>query len=55
MRAALARAVNGDPVRLPNRVNVHIIAARYGMSLEEVRDMPADDFLDALNFLGVTG
>lgn len=54
MRAALLRAAEGQPVRFPVRVQVHIVAARYGRTPAEVREWPADDFLDAMNFLGVT-
>jgi hypothetical protein len=32
-----------------------MVAARYGQRPDQVRDWPADDFLDAMNFLGVTG
>jgi hypothetical protein len=32
-----------------------MVAIRYRISLEEARDMAADDFLDACSFLGVTG
>ena len=49
------RYVNGKPARLPPKVLVHMVAARYGTTPEAVRHWPADDFLDACNFLGVTG
>lgn len=49
------KAREGQPARFPHRVHLHQVAVRYGMSLDEVREMPADDFMDALAFLGVTG
>jgi len=55
MRAALLRYADGQPVRLPFRIQVHMVAARYGQRPGAVRDWPADDFMDALNFRGVTG
>lgn len=42
------------PVKLPYRVLVHIVAAAYGQTPEQVRRWPADDFMDALNFRAVT-
>lgn len=48
------RYQDGQPVKFPTRVLVHMVAARYGTSPDEVRDWPADDFLDAVQFLGVT-
>lgn len=45
----------GKAVRLPFRAQVHLVAARYGQSPEQVRDWPADDFLDALLLEGLTG
>lgn len=42
--------------RIPLRLGAHLIAARYGTTAAAVRDTwPADDYLDALAFLGVTG
>lgn len=41
--------------KVPHRVMFHIIAARYGTTPEAVRAWPADDFLDACQFLKVTG
>jgi hypothetical protein len=32
-----------------------MVAARYGTTPEKVRDWPADDYLDAISFMGVTG
>lgn len=43
------------PVKLPFRVMVHMVAALYGQTPEQVRAWPADDFMDALNFQQVTG
>ena len=42
------------PVKLPFRVQVHMVAALYGQSPKQVRAWPADDFMDALNFRMVT-
>lgn len=44
----------GQPAQLPPRVMVHRVAARYGTTPEAVREWPADDYLDAVAFLGVT-
>lgn len=44
----------GNPTKLPTRVLVHIIAARYGQTPEQVREWPADDFMDACALLSVT-
>jgi len=49
------RYEHGEPARFPLRVRWHIVAARYGTTPEAVRDWPADDFVDACAFLGVTG
>lgn len=51
----MLRYKDGKPTKLPVRVMYHIIAARYGTTPRAVREWPADDFLDACNFLGVTG
>ena len=40
---------------VPPRVLFHIIAARYGTTPQAVREWPADDYLDAVNLLRVTG
>jgi hypothetical protein len=50
----MMRYAAGQPTKLPHRVLLHIVAARYGTTPEAVRDWPADDFLDAVAFLGVT-
>jgi len=44
----------GVAVKLPFRVQVHMVAALYGQSPASVRQWPADDFFDALNFRMVT-
>lgn len=44
----------GVPVKLPFRVQVHMVAAIYGQTPEQVRAWPADDFMDAMNFRAVT-
>jgi hypothetical protein len=36
-------------------VQYHLVAARYGQTVDQVRAWPADDFLDAVNFWSVTG
>ena len=54
MKAALLRYRDGKASRMPTRVLVHIVAARYGTTPDRVREWPADDFLDACNYLGVT-
>lgn len=41
--------------RIPPRLGSHLVAARYGTTPAAVREWPADDYLDALAFLSVTG
>ena len=48
------RYTNGAPTALPARALVHMVAARYGTTPEAVRDWPADDYMDACAFLGLT-
>lgn len=52
----MIRYREGDvAVRLPLRVQVHMVAVLYGQLPETIREeMPADDFMDALNFRMVT-
>ena len=50
----MLRFRDGQPVRFPLRVQIHMVAARYGTTPARVRDWPADDFMDALNYLAVT-
>lgn len=54
MTAALLRLQAGERTAIPHQVAVHLVAARYGQTPDQVRAWPADDFLAALNFLGVT-
>jgi hypothetical protein len=55
MKLALHRYGNGEQTRMPLRIRWHMVAARYGTTPEAVRNWPADDFIDACAFLGVTG
>ncbi len=48
------RYANGQPTKLPLDVQIHMVAARYGQTPEQVRDWPADDFRHAIQYLGVT-
>lgn len=50
----MRRYAQGTPTKLPPRVMVHMVAARYGTTPEAVRDWPADDYMDACNLLGIT-
>lgn len=45
----------GQSVTLPFRLQVHMVAARYGQSPAAVRQWPASDFMDALAMLPATG
>lgn len=54
MRLAIRRAARGEPTRLPHRIQIHQVAARYGQTPAQVREWPADDFMDALNSAEVT-
>lgn len=51
----MLRYQDGQTVRFPFRVEVHMVAARYGTTPAKVRDWPADDFMDALGMMAVTG
>lgn len=51
----MRRAARGEPTKIPDRLGFHLVAARYGTTPEAVRDWPADDYLDAKQFLEVTG
>lgn len=48
------RYLEGKPTTLPFNALVHVVAARYGQTPEQVREWPADDFTDAMNFMGLT-
>lgn len=50
----MIRYQEGKSTTLPHRVLIHVIAARYGQTPDQIRAWPADDFLDAISFLGVT-
>lgn len=50
----MLRYREGQPTRLSLRVKVHMVAARYGQTPDQVRAWPADDFIDAMNFYEVT-
>lgn len=45
----------GEGATLPFRLQVHIVAARYGTTPAAVRQWPASDFMDALAMLPATG
>lgn len=52
----MAKLGRGERARVPPRLGYHLVAARYGTTPELVRETwPADDYLDALAFAGVTG
>lgn len=55
MKLALYKMTKGEPTKVPLRISWHVIAARYGTTPADVREWPADDFIDALAFIGVTG
>ena len=44
----------GENATLPFRLQVHMVAARYGQSPRSVRQWPASDFMDALTMLPAT-
>ena len=44
----------GEGATLPFRLQVQMVAARYGQSPAAVRQWPAPDFLDALAMLPAT-
>ena len=45
----------GESVTLPFRLQVHLVAARYGQSPAMVRQWPASDFMEAVAMLPATG
>lgn len=51
----MKRIQRGEQARLPLEAQIHIVAARYGQTPAQVREWPADDFLAAVTYLGVTG
>lgn len=53
MKAAVRRYTEGTRTRLPVRLSVHLVAQSYGQTPASVREWPADDFLDALNLIGI--
>jgi hypothetical protein len=55
MKLALYKYSQGERTVMPLRVQYHMVAARYGTTPDAVREWPADDFLDAIEFLAVTG
>ena len=54
MTLAVKRYGRGEPASFPAHVRIHLVAARYGQSPEQVRDWPADDFALACRLLEVT-
>lgn len=50
----LTKAARGEKVRLPLQVLYHAVAAAYGTTPMAVREWPADEFLEACEFLVVT-
>lgn len=47
--------MQGNAAKLPHEVLVHMVAARYGQDPEVVKDWATDTFMDAVNFLPITG
>lgn len=54
MKAAILRFLEGSARRIPPRMQLHLVAARYGQSPQAVEAWPADLFLEAVGFLPVT-
>jgi hypothetical protein len=54
MKLAAIKVGRGEPASIPHRLGYHLVAKAYGTTPEAVRDWPADDYLDAREFL-VTG
>jgi hypothetical protein len=55
VRLAVRKIARGEPARLPARYQLVLVAAAHGVSIDEVRDWPADDVADALNMYPITG
>lgn len=55
MRTAVLAMVTGEATMPPFRLQVHLVAARYGQRPDQVREWPADDFLEAVAVLPATG
>lgn len=51
----MMRYAEGERTRFPLFVRQHMVAARYGTTVDKVREWPADDYLMAENLLPVTG
>lgn len=51
----MARIRRGDAAALPLEAQIHVVAARYGQSPEDVAEWPADRFLEAIAYLPITG
>jgi hypothetical protein len=54
MMRALLKYAEREPGPVPFRLGVHLVAARYGTTPDDVRAWPADDYADAVAFLEVT-
>lgn len=54
MRTAVEAVARGERTILPFRLQVHLVAARYGLSPAIVRQWPASDFTDAVAMLPAT-
>lgn len=55
MRTAVRAVTRGESVALPFRLQVHLVAARYGQDPRHVAEWPADLFLEALGCWPATG
>ena len=53
MRAAIRRVARGERAALPIEIRIHLVAARYGVSPDEVRAWSADDLVIATQLLEV--
>lgn len=51
----MRRYAEGDPVKLPHRIARQLVAARYGQAPAAVDEWPAEDFMDAVSSLDITG
>lgn len=51
MRTAVRNIARGKKATLRGELAVHMVASAYGQSPEAVREWPAEDYLNALEFL----
>lgn len=54
MTAAIRRYLETGKAALPMSAQLHMVAARYGQSIDEVREWAFDDLQDAMTYMPIT-